>query len=60
VRRPTPQRLLHYAARFAIVVAMLIVIHDHDYGAAFALALVILAWAMLDLMVWVMRDRRSG
>jgi hypothetical protein len=39
---------------------MLIVIHGHDYGAAFALALVILVWAVLDLMVWVMRDRRSG
>jgi hypothetical protein len=39
---------------------MLILLHEHDYGAAFALALVIVVWALLDLVVWVVRERRSA
>jgi hypothetical protein len=60
MRRLTPRRLLDYAARLAISVALLIAVYDYDYGAAFALTLVILIWAVLDLAVWVVRDRRSA
>jgi hypothetical protein len=52
------RRPLVYAARLALLVALLIVIHDHDYGAAFALTLVIGVWALLDVVVWILRDSR--
>jgi hypothetical protein len=38
---------------------MLILLLGHDYGAAFALALVIVVWAVLDLVVWIVRGGRS-
>jgi hypothetical protein len=45
---------------FAILVAMLILLHEHDYGAAFGLSLVIVVWAVLDLVIWLVRGHRSA
>ena len=41
-------------------VALVFLFHEHDYGAALWLTWVILVWAVLDLVVWVVRERRSA